>query len=87
MARERGRAAGQDRLDLNAPNVQLLLHAYVTHINTNSAGTRFESAEVRTLGGKRAWVKSKAFVLRRGRERPVAPGVQPVDGPGCWQSI
>ena len=54
---------GQDRVNCNAPNVQILLHANLTHININSAGTRFDSAEVRTLSGKRACVRAKALVL------------------------
>jgi choline dehydrogenase-like flavoprotein len=54
---------GRDRLDLDAPNIQLLLHANLTHINTSSAGTSFNSAEVRSLGGKRACIRSKALIL------------------------
>jgi len=54
---------GRDRLDHDAPNIRLLLHANLTQINTNSDGTRFDCAEVRSLGGKRACVRAKALVL------------------------
>jgi choline dehydrogenase-like flavoprotein len=54
---------GQDRLDTAAPNIDLLLHANLTHIDTNAAGTRFECAEVRTLCGKRSWIRAKTLVL------------------------
>ena len=55
---------GRDHLvRWNASNIRLLLHANLTHINTNPSGSHFESAEVRTLGGKRAFVRSKALVL------------------------
>jgi choline dehydrogenase-like flavoprotein len=47
----------------DAPNIQVLLHANVTHINTNQAGTQVESLEVRTLEHKRACVKARAIVL------------------------
>jgi choline dehydrogenase-like flavoprotein/predicted dehydrogenase len=54
---------GRDRMSSDAPNVQVLLHANLTHINTSSDGSRFESAEVSTLDGKRILVNSKALVL------------------------
>jgi choline dehydrogenase-like flavoprotein len=54
---------GQDCLDARAANIHLLLHANLTHINTNAAGTRFECAEVRALCGKRARVRAKSLVL------------------------
>src|SRR5665213_3618331 len=54
---------GKDRLDHNAPNVLILLHANLTHINTSAYGSRFDCAEVRSLSGKRACVRAKALVL------------------------
>jgi choline dehydrogenase-like flavoprotein len=55
---------GRDRLnECDAPNIRLLIHANVTHINTNAAGDHFESVEIRTLQGKRARVRSRALVL------------------------
>lgn len=47
----------------NAPNIRILLHANVTHINTNEEGTRLESVEVSTLERKIACVKAKAVIL------------------------
>ncbi|NMG20221.1 GMC oxidoreductase [Brasilonema bromeliae] len=57
---------GRDFFIDNSPNIEVLLHANVTHINTNELGTCFESVEVRTLEGKRAFVKAKALVLSCG---------------------
>jgi choline dehydrogenase-like flavoprotein len=54
---------GRDRLSSNAPNIQVLLHANLTHINLSSDGSRFESADVSTLDGKRVRVNSKTLVL------------------------
>ncbi|HWE53392.1 MAG TPA: GMC family oxidoreductase [Bryobacteraceae bacterium] len=55
---------GKDRLaDCDAPNIRILLHANLTHINTNYAGTRFDCAEIRSLAGKRACVRTRALVL------------------------
>ena len=54
---------GQNILRSNATNLRVLLHANATHINTNPEGTRFESVEVRSLGGKRARIRSKALAL------------------------
>jgi choline dehydrogenase-like flavoprotein len=55
---------GKDRLSAcDAPNIHVLLHANLAHINTNHAGNCFDSAEIRTLGGKRACVRTKALVL------------------------
>ena len=53
----------RDRLSSNAPNVQVLLHANLSHINTSSDGSRFESADVSTIDGKRVRVNSKCLVL------------------------
>jgi choline dehydrogenase-like flavoprotein len=47
----------------DAPNIHILLHANVTHINTNETGNRVESVEVSTLERKRAQIKAKAIVL------------------------
>jgi choline dehydrogenase-like flavoprotein len=55
---------GRDRLlGTNAPNIRVLLHANLRHINTNPEGTHFECAEVRTLNGKRACVRARDLVL------------------------
>jgi choline dehydrogenase-like flavoprotein len=54
---------GRDRLDRDAPNIRLLLHANVTRINTDPSGSRFDCAEVRSLHGKRGCVQAKALVL------------------------
>lgn len=55
---------GRDRLaHCDAPNVRLLLHANLVHINTDTGGTRFESALIRTLNGKHATVKARTLVL------------------------
>lgn len=54
---------GQDLVRLDAPNTRVVLHANLIHINTNAAGTRFESADVRSLGGKCARVRAEALVL------------------------
>ena len=50
----------------NAPNVKLLMHANVTHINTTEDGARVESLDVRTLNGRRAEAKAKTIVLACG---------------------
>ncbi|AFY35647.1 GMC oxidoreductase [Calothrix sp. PCC 7507] len=47
----------------DAPNIHFLLHANVTHINTNEAGNRVESVEVSTLEKKRAQIKAKVILL------------------------
>jgi choline dehydrogenase-like flavoprotein len=54
---------GQNLVRLSAANLRLLLHANVTHINTNADGTCFESVEVRSLQGKHARVRAKALAL------------------------
>lgn len=54
---------GQHRLPQNAPNIDILLHANVTHLLTNEAGTRVEIAEASTLAGQQVEVKAKCFVL------------------------
>jgi choline dehydrogenase-like flavoprotein len=57
---------GQDWVDADAPNIQILLHANVTHINLNSDGTCFDSVDVATLKGKRRRVKAGAMALCAG---------------------
>jgi choline dehydrogenase-like flavoprotein len=52
--------------ELNTPNVRLLMHANITHINTSEDGKRIEALEVRTLRGRRAEVKARAIVLACG---------------------
>jgi choline dehydrogenase-like flavoprotein len=54
---------GRHFLSESAPNVRTLLHANVTHINANEAGTRVESVEVRTLEHKRAHINARTIVL------------------------
>jgi choline dehydrogenase-like flavoprotein len=44
-------------------NVRVLLHANVTAVETNPAGTAFEHVAVRTLGGATARVRARACVL------------------------
>ena len=50
----------------NSSNVSLLMHANVTHINTSDDGVRVQSLDVRTLDGRHAKVRAKAFVLACG---------------------
>ncbi|MBW4660926.1 MAG: GMC family oxidoreductase, partial [Drouetiella hepatica Uher 2000/2452] len=54
---------GRHFMSGNAPNVNVLLHANVTHLNTNESGTRLESIEVSTLENKRGCIKAKAIIL------------------------
>jgi choline dehydrogenase-like flavoprotein len=54
---------GQDWITADAPNIQILLHANVSHINLNPDGTSFESVDVVTLHGKRARVKAGTVAL------------------------
>ena len=54
---------GQGFMPETAPNIELLMNANVTHLNTNPAGSRLESIEVTSLNGKRVTVKAKAIVL------------------------
>jgi choline dehydrogenase-like flavoprotein len=46
-----------------APNIKVLLHATVTALRTNAAGTILDRVEIRSLGGGHATVKARAFVL------------------------
>jgi choline dehydrogenase-like flavoprotein len=50
----------------NAENIHVLLHANVTHLNTDAQGRQVESVEVSTLEHKKALVKAKAVVLACG---------------------
>ncbi len=54
---------GQDWVNADAPNIQILLHANVLHINLNADGTCFESVDVSSLQGKRARVNASAVAL------------------------
>ncbi len=47
-------------------NVNILIHANVTHINTNAEGNRVESVEVSTLEQKQARIRSKVVILACG---------------------
>jgi choline dehydrogenase-like flavoprotein len=49
-----------------APNVRVLLNANVTELVTSATGRRVVSVTVRTLGGKRATVVARQFVLATG---------------------
>ena len=51
---------------IDAPNIDILTHANVRHVNTSPCGTRIDSLEVYTLEGKRIQVKSKIVVLACG---------------------
>jgi choline dehydrogenase-like flavoprotein len=52
--------------EMDVPNIRLLMHANITHINTSEDGTRVESLEVRTLHGRRVQAKANAIVLACG---------------------
>ncbi|MBR8836307.1 MAG: Gfo/Idh/MocA family oxidoreductase [Stigonema ocellatum SAG 48.90 = DSM 106950] len=54
---------GRDLAFPKAPNINLLLHANVIHINTNAEATQFKSVEVSTLEGKKGLVQAKVLVL------------------------
>jgi len=54
---------GRDLKFPNSPNVRVLLHANVTHINTNIDCTTFESSDISTLDGKLGQVRARALVL------------------------
>ncbi len=47
-------------------NVRLIVHANVTKINLDAAGTRVESVDVATLSGKRLRVRTRVIVLACG---------------------
>ncbi len=48
------------------PNVAVLLHATVTRLALAENGTSVASADVRSLGGRRATVRARVFVLAAG---------------------
>ncbi|BAU10052.1 monooxygenase FAD-binding protein [Leptolyngbya sp. NIES-3755] len=54
---------GQGFMPDHAPNIQVLMNANVTHLNTNPEGTRLQSIEVTSLNGKQATIRAKAVVL------------------------
>ena len=54
---------GQYLMPSDTPNISVLLHANVTHLNTNKQGTRVESVEVTTLDKRQACIKAKTVVL------------------------
>jgi choline dehydrogenase-like flavoprotein len=49
-----------------AKNVRVLLNATATHINTDLNGTRLDTLEVSSLGGKRALIRPRVLVLCAG---------------------
>ena len=51
---------------IDAPNIDVLTHANVRHVNTSPCGTRIDLLEVCTLEGKCIQVKSKIVVLACG---------------------
>jgi choline dehydrogenase-like flavoprotein len=52
--------------EMDAPNVRLLMHANITHVNTSEDGARVESLEVRSLNGRRVKAKANAVVIACG---------------------
>ena len=54
---------GPEFLTLDAPNVRVLLNATVTRIDTNEAGSAFDSLEASTIDGVRSRIRAKAAVL------------------------
>lgn len=59
-----GYAANRDLLD--HPDVTVLLHASVTNIHLNEAGSAADSVELGSLNGCRGRIQAKAFVLAAG---------------------
>ncbi|MGF7236215.1 MAG: GMC oxidoreductase [Frankia sp.] len=55
-----------DVVPTTAPNVDVLLHATATHIDTNAEGTAVEAVEVAAPGGRRTRIRAKAFILATG---------------------
>ena len=49
-----------------APNIRVLLYANVTHIQTDAAAASVEHVTVRSLSGREATVKARAYVLACG---------------------
>jgi choline dehydrogenase-like flavoprotein len=56
----------QDLIHSRARNLRVLLHANVTHINTDSEGKRFDSVEVASLGQHKARILANVLVLACG---------------------
>ena len=54
---------GKVLIDTELPNVEILLHANLTHINTNPDGTRFDSVDIASIGGARSRVKARSLIL------------------------
>ena len=55
--------SGVDIIRLRAENIRVLLHANLTQINLAVDGQQFESANIASLSGKRARIRSKTLVL------------------------
>ena len=51
---------------IDSPNVRILTHANLTHVNTSADGTRVESIEISTLENERFEIKAKIVVLACG---------------------
>lgn len=47
----------------DVPNIHVLMHANVTHINTNQQGTKVESVDVSTLEHKQARIQARVVIL------------------------
>lgn len=54
---------GADFIHAKPANIQVLLHASVTHINIGADRSNADSVEISTLSGKRTTVSAKTFVL------------------------
>jgi choline dehydrogenase-like flavoprotein len=54
---------GPEFLTFEAPNVRVLLNATAIRIDTNDAGSAFDSLEVSTIDGVRTRIRAKAAVL------------------------
>ncbi len=55
-----------DVVPTTAPNVDLLLHATATQVDTNAEGTAVEAVEVAGPDGRRARIRARAFILATG---------------------
>lgn len=53
-------------LRLSASNIQVLVNATVTHVDTDDNDSVFTGLEISTIEGKRAYVRAKAAVLAAG---------------------
>jgi choline dehydrogenase-like flavoprotein len=54
---------GRDRLNSNASNLHVILHANLTQINVSADGSRFESVDLSTLDGRHVRVNSTILAL------------------------